>query len=334
MTTPSIASDERCASMPFRRCGRSGLDLPAVSLGLWQNFGGVDVFETGRAVVRRAFDRGVTHLDLANNYGPPHGSAEANFGRMLANDLRPYRDELVIATKAGFDMWPGPYGDGGSRKYLVASLDQSLRRMGLDYVDIYYHHRPDPRTPVEETMAALDHLVRRGKALYVGLSNYPVAETRRAATILAGLGTPCLIHQPSYSMLNRWIEPELLAFLDGAGIGCIAYSPLAQGMLTSKYLGGVPADSRAARGGSTLGERLTESVLQRLRALDALARRRGQSLAQLALAWVLRDPRITSALIGARDVKQLDDNLDALAAPALSTEELAEVERHLAPPGA
>jgi L-glyceraldehyde 3-phosphate reductase len=332
MQDPWIADRQRYAAMPFRRCGRSGLDLPATALGLWQNFGGVDALETGRAVLRRAFDRGVTHFDLANNYGPPYGSAEANFGRVLKADFRPYRDELVIATKAGYDMWPGPYGDGGSRKYLVASLEQSLRRLGLDYVDIFYHHRPDPRTPLEETMGALDHVVRQGKALYVGLSNYPADRTRAAAEILRRLGTPCLIHQPRYSMLDRWIEPALLDALAEHGIGCIAYSPLAQGLLTAKYLGGVPEGSRAARGGSLPRERLTPELLERLRALDGIARERGQSLAQLALAWVLRDPRVTSALVGARDTAQLDHSLDALAAPPLSTEELAAIERHLPEP--
>jgi L-glyceraldehyde 3-phosphate reductase len=326
MPTPWTPAADRYATMPFRRCGRSGLDLPAISLGLWQSFGGVDVLETGRAIVRRAFDRGVVHLDLANNYGPPYGSAEENFGRILAADLRPHRDELVIATKAGFDMWPGPYGDGGSRKYLVASLDQSLRRMSLDHVDIFYHHRPDPRTPLEETMGALDHLVRRGKALYAGISNYPAERAHEAATILERLGTPCLVHQARYSMLDRWVEGGLLDILGNHGIGCIAYSPLAQGLLTDKYLAGIPAGSRATRGGSLPPDRLTPDLLELVRKLDAIARRRGQTLAQLALLWVLRDPRVTSALIGARDMRQLDDSLDALQAPALAAEELAEIE--------
>jgi L-glyceraldehyde 3-phosphate reductase len=334
MQHPWTAGSERYVAMPLRRCGRSGLQLPAVSVGLWQNFGGVDTFETGRAVLRRAFDRGVTHFDLANNYGPPYGAAEANFGRIFAADLRPYRDELLISTKAGFDMWPGPYGDGGTRKYLIASLDQSLQRLGLDYVDIYYHHRPDPHTPLEETMAALDHVVRQGKALYVGLSNYPAEPTRQAAAILCRLGTPCLIHQPSYSMLNRWIEPELLGALGELGIGCIAYSPLAQGLLTAKYLDGIPAGSRATRSAHFPQGRLTDDMLRRLRALDIIARGRGQSLAQLALSWVLRDPRVTSALIGARDPAQLDDSLDALAGPLLTTDETAEIERLLPEQGA
>jgi L-glyceraldehyde 3-phosphate reductase len=326
MQQPWTPAPHRYATMPYRRCGRSGLDLPAISLGLWQNFGDIDVFETGRAVVRRAFDRGVTHFDLANNYGPPYGSAEANFGRILAADLRPFRDELIVSTKAGYDMWPGPYGNLGSRKYLVASLDQSLRRMGLDYVDIFYHHRPDPKTPLEETMAALDHVVRQGKALYAGISNYPADRTQEAAKILARLGTPCLIHQPRYSLLDRWIENGLLDTLAEHGIGCIAFSPLAQGLLTDKYLTGIPEGSRATRGGSLPPDRLTPELLERLRKLDAIARRRGQTLAQLALTWVLRDARVTSALVGARNVAQLDASLDALKAPALVEEELTEVE--------
>jgi L-glyceraldehyde 3-phosphate reductase len=326
MPLPWTPAPERYTTMPYRRCGRSGLDLPAVSLGLWQSFGGVDVFETGRAIVRRAFDRGVTHFDLANNYGPPFGSAEETFGRILSADLRPFRDELVISTKAGFDMWPGPYGNWGSRKYLVASLDQSLRRMGLDYVDIFYHHRPDPKTPLEETMGALDHLVRRGKALYAGISNYLADRAREAAAILARLGTPCLIHQARYSMLDRWVENGLLDVLAEHGIGCIAFSPLAQGLLTDKYLAGLPEGSRATRGGSLPPERLTPDLIDRLRKLDALARRHGQTLAQMALLWVLRDPRVTSALVGARDVPQLDDSLDALKAPALTAEVLGEIE--------
>lgn len=327
MEQPWAPVDDRCAAMAWRRCGRSGLDLPAISVGLWQNFGDVDRFDTGRAVVRRAFDRGVTHFDLANNYGPPYGSAEANFGRILALDLRPFRDELVISTKAGFDMWPGPYGEWGSRKHLLASLDQSLRRLGLDYVDIFYHHRPDPRTPLEETMAALDHAVRRGKALYVGISNYPADRTAEAAAILKKLGTPCLLHQPRYSMLDRWIEPGLLDVLAAEGIGCIAYSPLAQGLLSDKYLGdGVPEGSRVTRQGSLSAGRLTPELVARLRALDAIARRRGQTLARLALQWVLRDPRVTSALVGARNVAQLDDSLAALADAPLAADELTEIE--------
>jgi L-glyceraldehyde 3-phosphate reductase len=325
---PYLAAADRYQGMIWRRCGRSGLDLPAISLGLWQNFGGVDVFETSRAVLRRAFDRGVVHFDLANNYGPPPGSAEENFGRVLGADFRSHRDELIISTKAGYDMWPGPYGSWGSRKYLTASLDQSLRRMGLDYVDIFYSHRVDPRTPLEETMGALDRAVRQGKALYVGISSYPPAITRKAVAILRALGTPCLIHQPSYSMLNRWIEGGLLDVLEELGVGCIAFSPLAQGLLTDKYLSGVPADARAARGVSFKGHLLTEENLARVRALHAIAQRRGQSLAQMALAWVLRDPRITSALIGARNPAQLDDSLDALKNLSFSTEELAEIDRH------
>jgi L-glyceraldehyde 3-phosphate reductase len=315
--------------MPYRRCGRSGLDLPAISLGLWQNFGGTDVFETGRAMLRRAFDRGVTHFDLANNYGPPYGSAEENFGRVMATDFAGHRDELVISTKAGWDMWPGPYGDvGGSRKYLIASCDQSLRRMGLDYVDIFYSHRVDPKTPLEETMGALAHIHAQGKALYVGISSYSPELTRQAAAILADYKVPLLIHQPSYSMLNRWIEEDLLDTLGDLGTGCIAFSPLAQGMLSSKYLNGVPADARAAKGGSLGQGLLSDENLARIRALDAIARRRGQTLAQMAIAWVLRDPRVTSALIGARTVEQLDNSLDAVNRLDFSSEELAEIDAH------
>jgi len=322
-------ADRYDGRMPYRRCGRSGLDLPAISLGLWQNFGGADVYETGRAILRRAFDRGVTHFDLANNYGPPYGSAEENFGRVLASDLAAHRDELVVATKAGWDMWPGPYGDvGGSRKYLIASCDQSLKRMGLDYVDIFYSHRVDPRTPLEETMGALAHLHRQGKALYVGISSYSPELTRRAAAILAEERVPLLIHQPSYSMLNRWIEGELLDTLDDLGAGCIAFSPLGQGLLTDKYLKALPEDARAARPGSFAAELLTEANLARVRALNAIAAERGQSLAQMAIAWVLRDPRVTSALIGARTVAQLDDSLDALARLDFSAEELARIDAH------
>ncbi len=321
---------DRYDSMPYRRTGRSGLDLPAISLGLWQNFGGADVFETGRAVLRRAFDRGVTHFDLANNYGPPYGSAEENFGRVLATDFKPYRDELVISTKAGWDMWPGPYGGiGGSRKYLLASLDQSLKRMGLDYVDIFYSHRVDPRTPLEETMGALAHAHRQGKALYVGISSYSPELTRRAHEILKAEGVPLLIHQPSYSMLNRWIEGGLLETLADLGVGCIAFSPLAQGLLTRKYLSGeTPPDSRAARKGSLREGHLAPENLERIRALNGIAERRGQSLAQMAIAWVLRDPRVTSALIGARNVAQLDDSLDALKTLEFTAEELAEIDRY------
>ncbi|WP_426014242.1 L-glyceraldehyde 3-phosphate reductase [Caulobacter sp. DWR2-3-1b2] len=315
--------------MPYRRTGRSGLDLPAISLGLWQNFGGADVFENGRAILRRAFDLGVTHFDLANNYGPPYGSAEENFGKVMASDFAAHRDELILSTKAGWDMWPGPYGKvGGSRKYLIASCDQSLKRMGVDYVDIFYSHRVDPTTPLEETMGALAHLHRQGKALYVGISSYSPELTRQAAAILKAEGVPLLIHQPSYSMLNRWIEDGLLDTLDDLGVGCIAFSPLAQGMLTNKYLGGVPQDSRAAKAGSLGGHLLSADNLARIQALNEIASARGQSLAQMALAWVLRDPRITSALIGARTVAQLEDSLAALNTLSFTAEELAQIDRH------
>lgn len=313
--------------MPYRRTGRSGLRLPALSLGLWQNFGTDRPEETQRAILRRAFDRGVTHFDLANNYGPPYGRAEENFGRYLADDFAAYRDELVISTKAGYDMWPGPYGQGGgSRKYVLASLDQSLARMGLDYVDIFYSHRFDAETPVEETMMALDTAVRSGRALYAGISSYSPERTREAATIARELGTPLLIHQPSYSMLNRWIEGGLLDELEEQGMGCIVFSALAQGLLTDRYLDGVPVDSRAARDDSTLTG-LDDETLARVRSLNAIAEGRGQKLAQLALQWVLRDDRVTSAVIGASSVEQLDTNLDALAAPPLTQAELAEIDR-------
>ena len=314
--------------MHYRPTGRSGLQLPALSLGLWQNFGTDRPEETHRAILRRAFDRGVTHFDLANNYGPPYGRAEENFGRYLADDFKHYRDELIVSTKAGWDMWPGPYGQGGgSRKYVLASLDQSLARLGLDYVDIFYSHRFDPHTPVEETMMALDTAVRSGRALYAGISSYSPAKTREAATIARDLGTPLLIHQPSYSMLNRWIEDNLLYELEQQGMGCIVFSALAQGLLTDRYLDGVPADSRAARDDSTMTG-LEEGVLDRVRGLNALAERRGQKLAQLALQWVLRDDRVTSAVIGASSVEQLDINLDALEAPPLTADELTEIDRH------
>lgn len=333
MPTAHQAAADRYARLPYRRTGRSGLDLPAVSLGLWQNFGGSDVFETGRAILRRAFDRGVTHFDLANNYGPPFGSAEENFGRVLATDFARHRDELVISTKAGWDMWPGPYGGpSGSRKHLLTSLDQSLRRMGVDHVDIFYSHRVDASTPLEETMGALAHAHRQGKALYVGISSYSPHLTRRAHALLKSEGVPLLIHQPSYSLLNRWIESELLATLDELGMGCIAFSPLAQGMLTDKYLHATPQaapeGSRAAGGGSFDPALLTDDNLQRLRGLNAIAGRRGQTLAQLAVAWVLRDPRVTSALVGARTVAQLDDTLDALDRLDFGADELAEIDRH------
>ena len=321
-------SDRYDGRMPYRRCGRSGLDLPLISLGLWQNFGGADVFETGREILRRAFDMGVTHFDLANNYGPPYGSAEENFGRILAADFRPYRDELIISTKAGYDMWPGPYGIGGSRKYLLASLDQSLKRMGLDYVDIFYSHRVDPSTPLEETMGALVQAHRQGKALYVGISSYSPELTRQAAAILRSEGVPLLIHQPSYSMLNRWIEGGLLDTLEELGTGCIAFSPLAQGMLTDKYLGDIPPDARAAKSGSLSTGLLSEQNLHHVRALNGIAAARGQTLAQMAIAWVLRDPRVTSALIGARTVDQLADSLGALRNLEFSADELAEIDRH------
>ena len=321
-----LAAPGRYDTMNYRRCGRSGLDLPAVSLGLWNNFGDDRPLETQRAIIRRAFDLGVTHIDLANNYGPPPGSAELNFGRILREDLAPYRDELILSTKAGYDMWPGPYGEWGSRKYLLASLDQSLRRMGVDYVDIFYSHRLDPDTPLEETLGALDTAVRQGKALYVGISSYSGERTREATQILRGMGTPLLIHQPSYSLFNRWVEPDLLDVLEEEGIGCIAFSPLGQGMLTDRYLNGVPEGSRAAEGKFLTTDMLTEDRLERVRALNEIAGRRGQSLAQMAVAWVLRDPRVTSALIGASSVRQLEQNLAALEQLEFSDEELTEIE--------
>jgi L-glyceraldehyde 3-phosphate reductase len=324
-----IAADDRYQNkMPLRRCGRSGIELPEISLGLWQNFGDDRPLDVQRAILRRAFDLGVTHFDLANNYGPPYGSAELNFGRLLREDFRPYRDELILSTKAGYDMWPGPYGDRGSRKYLLASLDQSLSRMGLEYVDIFYSHRADPDTPLEETMGALHTAVQSGRALYAGISSYSAERTAQAAAIMRELGTPLLIHQPSYSMLNRWIEQGLLDVLAREGIGCIAFSPLAQGLLTGKYLNGVPEGSRATQNGSLSADQLTEQTLDHIRALSQVAERRGQSLAQLALSWVLRDPRITSALIGASSVQQLEENLAAAQNTAFSEEELAEIDRH------
>lgn len=324
------AAAGRYDAMTYRRTGRSGLDLPALSLGLWHDFGDGTPLETQRAVARRAFDAGVTHFDLANNYGPPYGSAEVNFGHLLRQDLRPYRDELVISTKAGYDMWPGPYGQGGgSRKYLLASLDQSLARMGLDYVDIFYSHRFDATTPLEETMGALDTAVRSGRALYAGISSYSPADTRRAAAILADLGTPLLIHQPSYSMLNRWIETEgLLDTLEELGVGCIAFSPLAQGMLTDKYLDGIPEGSRASRGSSLSPDLLTDAALAHVRALNGMARDRGQTLAQMALAWALRDSRVTSLVMGARSVAQLEQNLGALDNLSFTDDELATIDKH------
>jgi L-glyceraldehyde 3-phosphate reductase len=322
------AEDRYDQKMPYRRCGRSGLKLPAISFGLWQNFGTDDPLENSRAILRRAFDLGITHFDLANNYGPPYGSAEENFGRLMAQDFRPWRDELVISTKAGYDMWPGPYGEWGSRKYLLASLDQSLKRMGLEYVDIFYSHRLDPDTPLEETLGAVDTAVRQGKALYAGISSYSAQRTEEAIEILRSLGTPLLIHQPSYSLLNRWIEPDLLDVLGREGVGCIVFSPLAQGMLTDRYLNGIPDDSRAARGGSLSPSMLTEDNLDRIRALNEIAQRRGQSLAQLALAWTLRDPRVTSTLIGASSVGQLEDNVGAIARLDFEDDELAEIDRY------
>jgi L-glyceraldehyde 3-phosphate reductase len=324
---PYVAAESRYQSLPYQRCGRSGLLLPRISLGLWHNFAAVDAQETARQMIRRAFDLGITHFDLANNYGPPPGSAEETFGQVLAQDLRPYRDEIVISTKAGYGMWPGPYGDFGSRKYLVASLDQSLRRLGVDYVDIFYHHRPDPHTPLEETMAALDAVVRAGKALYVGLSNYDHERTRQAQTLLRGLGTPCLIHQPSYSILNRWVEPQLLGELERQGMGCIVFSPLAQGLLTNKYLESIPVDSRAAKPhGFLRPSQLDPATLAKIRGLDQLARARGQSLAQMAIAWVLRQPAVTSALIGASRVEQIDDCVRALSQLGFSGEELSKID--------
>jgi L-glyceraldehyde 3-phosphate reductase len=323
-----VASEDRYEKHPYRRTGRSGLQLPAVSLGLWQNFGDESPLSTQRAILRRAFDLGVTHFDLANNYGPPYGSAEINFGRLFREDFVPYRDELVISTKAGYDMWPGPYGEWGSRKYLLASLDQSLKRMGVEYVDIFYSHRFDPDTPLEETMGALDTAVRSGKALYAGISSYSPERTRDAAAILRSLGTPLLIHQPSYSMLNRWIEGGLLDVLEAEGAGCIAFSPLAQGLLTTKYLNGVPAGSRASRNGSLSQEQLTDQTLAHVRALNDIAAGRGQSLAQMAISWTLRDPRVTSALVGASSVAQLEENLAAADKTTFTAEEIAAIDKN------
>ncbi len=324
---PYAAAEARYQTMPYRRTGRSGVMLPPISLGLWHNFGGVDQRDNARKMLLRAFDLGITHFDLANNYGPPPGSAETTLGEVLKSDLAAYRDELVISSKAGYGMWAGPYGDFGSRKYLVSSLDQSLRRLGLDYVDIFYHHRPDPETPLAETMGALDHLVRSGKALYVGISNYPAPLAKQAAELLRSLGTPCLIHQPAYSMFNRWIEGELLGVLAEQGMGCIAFSPLAQGLLTNKYLAGIPADSRAGKPtGFLRPEQVTEDKLGRVRALGAIAQARGQTLAQLAIAWVLRHPGMTSALIGASRIEQIDDAVGALQRLDFSPEELSSID--------
>ncbi len=325
-----IPAETRYDRMPYPRCGRSGLKLPAVSLGLWHNFGGVDRLENARAMARLAFDLGITHFDLANNYGPPYGSAEETFGQILKKDLAPFRDELIISSKAGWDMWPGPYGNFGSRKYLVASLDQSLQRMGLDYVDIFYHHRPDPETPLEETMGALDYIVRSGRALYVGISSYSAEETHRAAVILRQMGTPLLIHQPSYNMLDRWIETGLLDVLDSEGIGCIVFSPLAQGLLTDRYLETIPPDSRAAKSGTYLSrEDVSAAVIEKVRRLNEIARQRGQSMAQLAIAWDLRHPAVTSALIGASRPSQIEDAVGALQNLDFSQPELDAIEKIL-----
>jgi L-glyceraldehyde 3-phosphate reductase len=331
---PYLASSNRYDSMRYNRCGRSGVTLPALSLGLWHNFGGVDRLETCRATLRTAFDLGVTHFDLANNYGPPPGSAEETFGLLLRQDFRPYRDELIISSKAGYLMWPGPYGEWGSRKYLVASCDQSLKRMGLEYVDIFYHHRPDPDTPLEETMQALDYMVRSGRALYAGISNYQPAQARDAVRILRGLGTPCLIEQPSYSMFNRWVEDGLLEVLAEEGVGCIVFSPLAQGLLTDRYLGGIPADSRAGRPtGFLRPQHVTDEKVEKVRRLNELAQARGQSMAQMAIAWVLRNPAVTSALIGASRPEQVTDSVAALNNLAFSEEELRQIEAILADRG-
>src|SRR5215213_4819513 len=323
-----LPADARYASMTYNRCGRSGLKLPGISLGLWHNFGGVDQFENGRAMLRRAFDLGITHFDLANNYGPPPGSAETTFGEIMRQDLAPYRDELIISSKAGYLMWPGPYGEWGSRKYMIASLDQSLRRMGLEYVDIFYSHRLDPQTPLEETLGAVDTAVRQGKALYAGISSYSGPRTAEAVRVLRDMGTPLLIHQPSYSLLNRWIEEDLLDVVEEEGVGVIVFSPLGQGMLTDRYLNGIPEDSRAAKGVFLTPDFLTEENLARVRALNEIAQRRGQTLAQMAVAWVLRDPRVTTALVGASSVEQLEDTLGALEHLDFAPDELAEIDQH------
>lgn len=322
-----IPSATRYQNMPYRRCGKSGILLPAISLGLWHNFGGVDVFENYRKILHLAFDSGITHFDLANNYGPPYGSAEENFGHLLKKDFSAYRDELIISSKAGYDMWPGPYGNWGSKKYLVASLDQSLKRMGLDYVDIFYHHRPDPETPLEETMRTLDLLVRQGKALYVGISNYNADDAKKAITILKELGTPCLIHQPKYSMFERWVEGGLLDVLEQEGVGCIPFSPLAQGLLTNKYLNGIPQDSRAAKTtGHLQSGQITEANIAQVKKLNEIAVQRNQTLAQMALAWLMKDPRVTSVLIGASKPEQLADSLKCLENTSFSAEELSQIE--------
>lgn len=324
---------DRYSTVTYRRCGRSGLSLPTISLGLWQNFGSARPLETAREILRRAFDLGVCHFDLANNYGPPYGSAEETFGRVMASDFRRYRDEMVVSTKAGYDMWPGPYGNWGSRKYLLASLDQSLRRMGLEYVDVFYSHRPDPSTPLEETLGALASAVHQGKAIYTGISNYSAEQTRQAAALLRELGAPLLIHQPSYSIFNRWVEPGLLDAVGEEGVGCIVFSPLAQGLLTDRYLRGIPEGSRASQNWSLRPEMLSDDNMAKVRGLAAIAARRGQQLAQMALAWVLRDPRVTSALVGVSSVAQLEANLAALKNLDFSPEELSEIDRYAAQPG-
>lgn len=325
-----IADDKRYEKMKYNRVGKSGLKLPAISLGLWHNFGGVDTYENGRAILQRAFDLGITHFDLANNYGPPPGFSEEMFGKILKTDFAPYRDEMIISSKAGYYMWPGPYGEWGSRKYLISSLDQSLQRLGLDYVDIFYHHRPDPDTPLEETMLALDHIVRQGKALYVGISNYNAEQTEEAVRILTELGTPLLIHQPRYSMFDRWVEDGLLDVLEKNGIGSIAFSPLAQGLLTNKYLHGIPSDSRAAKSHGFLKEKdVNEQVIEQVQKLNEIAEERGQTLAQMALAWVLRGGRITSVLVGASKVKQIEDNVQTIENLDFTNEELAKIEQIL-----
>lgn len=323
------ADENRYNQLTYNRCGRSGIKLPPLSLGLWHNFGGIDPFDRSKDILRRAFDLGITHFDLANNYGPPYGSAEETFGKIMKEDFKPYRDEMIISTKAGYDMWPGPYGNFGSRKYLTASLDQSLDRMGLEYVDIFYSHRPDPETPIEETMGALDNAVRSGKALYAGISNYNAEQSRKAIEVLNSLGTPCLIHQPKYNMFERWVEEDLLDVLEEEGVGCIPFSPLAQGLLTNRYLKGIPKDSRAAREHFLKSENITEELLKSISSLDRIAKKRGQSLAQMALAWILKDPRITSVLIGASSVSQLEDNLRAVQNTSFSEEELSSIDRIL-----
>jgi L-glyceraldehyde 3-phosphate reductase len=326
-----VASDSRYGDMHYKRCGRSGIHLPMISLGLWHNFGGVDTLENARLILRRAFDLGVTHFDLANNYGPPYGSAEETFGQIMRKDFLPYRDELIISSKAGYDMWPGPYGEWGSRKYLISSLNQSLKRMSLDYVDIFYHHRPDPETPLEETMGALDHIVRSGKALYAGISNYNADQTRQAAAILRSLGTPCLIHQPNYSMLDRWIEAGLLEIMDEEGMGCIVFSPLQQGLLTDRYLRGIPSDSRAARPKAFLTRKdIKPEVIAQVNRLNEMAKERGQTMAQMALAWVLRQKSVTSALVGASKPQQIEDCVAALNHLEFSVEELEKIDSILA----